>query len=64
MSESTNKPTHKVFAILPRGEDKKDFWTEIGAAWENADGSLNERRELNPTDPNVTVQIRRITDDE
>lgn len=55
------KPTHTIWAILPR-KNSKDYWVQIGAGWENQDGSINERRELNPVDPNVTVQVRRRED--
>lgn len=32
MSETTNRPTHKVYSCTPR-EGQKDWLTEIGAAW-------------------------------
>ncbi len=53
-------PKYRVFAIRERGEgdDKKNFWIEIGAAWENKDGSLNLSLFLTPTDPNTTIQLR------
>lgn len=61
MSEKSKHPTHKLFAILPRGgEDTKDFWVEVGAAWTNSDGSLNIRQELTPRDANATLQLRAI----
>jgi len=61
MSENTKHPTHKLFAILPRGgEDTKDFWVEVGAGWTNSDGSINIRQELIPRDTNATLQLRPI----
>ncbi len=43
-----NKPTHFVYTITERqqdgNEEKRDFWTKIGAAWPHSDGkgfSLN-----------------------
>jgi len=58
------RPTHKVFAILPRGgENDKNFWVEIGAGWENADGSINIQQELMPRDPSVTLQIRPVKEE-
>lgn len=57
------RPTHNIFAPLPRGEGKKAFWVNIGSAWENADGSLNLKLELIPRDPNVTIQLRSVDDD-
>jgi hypothetical protein len=32
----SNKPTHRVFAVAKRGENKR--WQEIGAAWGHKDG--------------------------
>ena len=33
------KPTHKVFVVEERGEDKDDaFWTRVGSAWQHKDG--------------------------
>lgn len=58
MSDNANKPTHRVLAILPRG-DKKPFWQQIGAGWTNSDGSINIKLSLYPADPSVTLQIRR-----
>lgn len=31
------RPTHNVFAVNEKGEDRKE-WIEIGAAWAHADG--------------------------
>lgn len=36
MSTSSNKPTHRVFAVTKRGE--KRFWQDIGACWAHKDG--------------------------
>jgi len=36
-------PTHTLFHIEERGQDKKSFWTEIAVGWVNADGSVNLR---------------------
>lgn len=58
MNDKMKKPSHRVFAIRPRGEGKKDFWTEIGCLWENRDGSFNIGLELTPTDPKTTLQAR------
>jgi hypothetical protein len=34
------KPTHKVFVVEERGEDKDGdaFWTRVGSAWQHKDG--------------------------
>ena len=31
-----NKPSHRVFAVTKRGDNKR--WQEIGAAWPHKDG--------------------------
>ncbi len=31
------RPTHNVFAVNDKGEDRKQ-WVEIGAAWAHSDG--------------------------
>ena len=37
-----NKPTHLVYHVTGRGEqdneEKRGFWTKIGAAWPHKDG--------------------------
>lgn len=64
MSDTSNRPSHKMFAILPRGgKDDKNYWVEVGAGWSNSDGSINFRQELFPRDPNVVIQVREIETD-
>jgi hypothetical protein len=36
MTNPSNKPTHRAFAVSKRGE--KSHWQEIGAAWAHKDG--------------------------
>ncbi len=36
MTTPSNKPTHRVFAVAKRGDNKR--WQEIGAAWAHNDG--------------------------
>jgi hypothetical protein len=40
------------------GWDPRHFWTRIGVAFENSDGSLNLVLNFIPTDPETTIQIR------
>lgn len=54
---SNNLPSHKVYAITPRGEGKAPRWTQIGVAWTNKDGSLNQRLFL-PLLPGTDSQLR------
>jgi len=37
MTKPSNKPTHRIYAVSKRADDKNN-WTEIGAAWPHADG--------------------------
>lgn len=52
----------QIVAVVERGEgsDTKRFWTRIGVAFENRDGSWNLRFDYFPTDPKTTVQLRDI----
>lgn len=36
----------------------RNYWTRIGTAFANRDGSLNLRFDYVPTDPQTTVQVR------
>lgn len=54
----SQRPDYRVFAILPRGNDKA-FFADIGAGWINSDDSINVKLELVPTDGNVTLHLRR-----
>ena len=36
---STNsQPSHRIYAVSKRGDDKKAFWQMIGFAWPHKDG--------------------------
>jgi hypothetical protein len=51
--ENLNK---EIFSIVDRG--KNSFWTRIGVAFVNSDGSMNCLLNFIPTDPGTTIQIR------
>jgi hypothetical protein len=36
MSKSTNRPSHRAYAVTKNGE--RTFWQPIGAAWPHGDG--------------------------
>jgi hypothetical protein len=47
---TTNRPTHRVYAVIKRTGAAKANWTEIGAAWPHRDGKgFNLRLDLLPT---------------
>jgi hypothetical protein len=59
----TNKKNMKqIVAAVERvkGNDKTTYWTRIGTAFENADGSWNQLFDFYPTNPSTTIQLREI----
>jgi len=36
MSKTTNRPSHRVYAVTKNG--KQSYWQPIGAAWAHSDG--------------------------
>lgn len=58
---NTNAKMMQLVAVTERGEgdQKRGFWTKIGVAFENRDGSWNLRFDYLPTRPDVTtIQMR------
>ena len=37
-TQTTAKPTHRIYLVQDAGKDKKPLWTEIGAVWPHKDG--------------------------
>ena len=55
--ETKRTRAHKeVFGVVDRGD--QSFWTRIGVAFVNDDGSLNLLFNYLPRDPNTTIQVR------
>lgn len=55
------KKMKQLVAAIERGEgeEKKTYWTRIGVAFENRDGSWNLRLDFLPARPGeTTVQLR------
>ncbi len=51
----------QLVAAITRGgsEDKKTYWTKIGVAFQNKDGSMNLKFDFLPTDlVGTTIQLR------
>ena len=49
----------EILGVVTRGEGKKGFWTRIGTAFQNGDGSLNLKFDYLPADlANTTIQLR------
>jgi hypothetical protein len=62
MSCNARTNMKQIVAVVERGEgsEAKSFWTRIGVAFENRDGSWNLRFDYFPTKPDTTVQLRDI----
>jgi hypothetical protein len=50
------KRKKQLVAVVQRGETS--YWTRIGVAFENRDGSFNRRFDFVPTAPGTTIQLR------
>lgn len=59
--KKSNGPAMEIFGVTRHGE--KDWWTKIGAAWQNKDGSMNLNFDFLPTDPSATIQLRPLKED-
>ena len=52
--------TQALFGVVQREGMAKGFWTRIGTAFQNQDGSWNLRFDYLPTDRGVTIQMRPV----
>jgi hypothetical protein len=52
--------TQALFGVVQREGMEKGFWTRIGTAFQNQDGSWNLRFDYLPTDRGVTIQMRAV----
>lgn len=57
------KVIYGVKEVEKNGE-KSAYWTRIGAAFDNRDGSLNLTFDYFPTDPSMTIQVREPRSDD
>jgi hypothetical protein len=66
MANANGKNMKQLVAAVERGEgeEKKSYWTRIGVAFENRDGSWNLRFDYFPARPDTTIQLRDIKDKE
>ena len=50
-TDTTNRPSHYVYAVRKGAKGGKGFWTRIGAAWANRDGEgFSVKLDLIPID--------------
>ena len=55
----STQTTIEILCVVTRGEGKKSYWTRIGTAFKNRDGSLNLRFDYLPADlAGTTIQVR------
>lgn len=55
----SRKPDYEVFSVKNyggEGAEEKAFWTKIGAAWENRDGSINVELTALPLDGRLNIR--------
>jgi hypothetical protein len=58
MSKSSNRPSHRVYAVTKNGE--RNFWQPIGAAWAHSDGEgFNLKLDYLPLNPDADIVIRK-----
>jgi hypothetical protein len=64
MANANGKNMKQLVAAVERGEgeEKKSYWTRIGVAFENRDGSWNLRFDYLPARADITVQLRDFKD--
>ena len=61
MNMATHKEMKQLVAAIARGEgeEKKTYWTRIGVAFTNKDGSMNLKFDFPPADlTDTTIQLR------
>ncbi len=52
------KQRMELYGVVRRKGSERDFWTRIGTAFENKDGSWNLLFDYVPTSTGTTVQMR------
>ena len=53
-----NKAKRELYGAIRREGSEKNFWTRIGTAFENKDGSWNLLFDYIPTSSDTTIQMR------
>lgn len=60
-TETTNRPTQRVYAIIKKEGESKGTWLEIGAAWPHRDGKgFGVKLNLIPISDAAEIVIRAI----
>ena len=56
--------TDRVYGIIERPGQEKAFWSRIGVAFKNRDGSINLLLDFFPRDPGTGLQVRWAEEEE
>ena len=58
---STNRPTHRVYAVIKKERREKGTWLEIGAAWPHRDDKgYGVTLNFIPRSPDAELVIRAV----
>lgn len=57
--KKSNKPSHFVYRVVDKGDNKDPFWLQIGAAFTNRDGSLSVIMDAIPPDGRIQIRQRK-----
>jgi hypothetical protein len=58
------EPDGAVYGIIERPGQEKAFWSRIGVAFKNRDGSINLLLDFFPRDPGTGLQVRWAEEEE
>jgi len=63
-AKPSKEPDGTVYGIIERPGQEKAFWSRIGVAFRNRDGSINLKLDFFPRDPGTGLQVRWAEEDE
>ena len=63
-TKSSKEPGGTVYGIVERPGQDKAFWSRIGVAFRNRDGSINLKLDFFPRDPATGLQVRWVEEGE
>jgi hypothetical protein len=57
----SNRPTHRVYALIKKKGHEKRTWLEIGAAWPHRDGKgYGVKLDFIPRSPDAELVVRAV----
>jgi len=63
-TKSSKEPDGTVYGIVERPGQEKAFWSRIGVAFNNRDGSINLKLDFFPRDHTTGLQVRWAEEEE